>query len=190
MSKSRVRPWSQCSSLVSTAYEQTHMLAWMEAFFVCASRIYIQHFTYKLTSKLSILCAYSLHIHFSWTVNPLHKLVKRQLHSHQRLPLHNLIPKVLQFFLKCFFLFCFFNVLIWLLWPNRFLLEARFFLLFFSKKQRLGSQEWSTTNRGIQIDVSPFDPHFECDRQYSSRYIAFNILQEIPMTCLQRHTKL
>lgn len=117
--------------------KHTCLLGW-KPFFVCASRIYIQHFTYKLTSKRSILCAYSLHIHFSWTVNPLHKLVKRQLHSHQRLLLHNLIPKVLQFFLKCFFCFVFFKCTHLASLTKRFLLEARFFCCFFLKSSAWG----------------------------------------------------
>lgn len=117
--------------------KHTCLLGW-KPFFLCASRIYIQHFTYKLTSKLSILCAYSLHIHFSWTVNPLHKLVKRQLHSHQRLPLHNLIPKCCSFFSNVFFFFkC--THLASLTKPVS--TRSSIFLLFFSKKQRLGSQE-------------------------------------------------
>lgn len=120
--------------------KHTCLLGW-KPFFVCASRIYIQHFTYKLTSKRSILCAYSLHIHFSWTVNPLHKLVKRQLHSHQRLPLHNLIPKVLQFFLKCFFCLVFFKCTHLASLTKPVSTRSSIFLLFFSKKQRLGSKE-------------------------------------------------
>lgn len=149
MSKSRVLPWSQCSSLVQTAHERTHLLVWRPVFFcVCTNRINIQHWIYYPPSR-----AYHEHTIFICTSPGLQidctTFYKESCtdYVHQWFPTPAFDPGSAWGFLS----------------PRptpAALLEVRF-----KKKSTLGllraENYWCTRTAA----VSPVYPHFKCDRQ-------------------------
>lgn len=149
MSKSCVLPWSQCSSLVWTAHGRTRLLVWKPFFLVCTYNTdYIPFHVAHSMSTVFICTSPGLQINCTTFYKEF-----CTYYVHQWFPTPVVNPR---------------NVIFK---STRSIPDTNQSLPGL-RDQHLGFWEWRTTNihTHTQLDVSPFYPHFKCDRIIESVY--------------------